>query len=132
MKVGNIWNWFIAKIIPISQNICFEAIQIGGKSNKVLEAWTEVCYQNFGGWETQTIWNLLKMCAEKFVSMRNKCDYTLVRLSLIGLWHIKHCWLFNAKFCFCIYTKYIWFGWVLWHINHCWLFNTKSCFYIYI
>ena len=24
------------------------------------------------------------------------------------------------------------FGWVLWHINHCWLFNAKSCLYIYI
>ena len=22
----------------------------------------------------------------------------------------------------------IWFGWVLWHINHCWLFNAKSNF----
>ena len=26
----------------------------------------------------------------------------------------------------------VWFGWVLWHINHCWLFNAKSSFYIYI
>ena len=26
----------------------------------------------------------------------------------------------------------IWFGWVLWHINHCWLFNAKSFLYIYI
>ena len=26
----------------------------------------------------------------------------------------------------------IWFGWVLWHINHCWLFNAKSSLYIYI
>ena len=26
----------------------------------------------------------------------------------------------------------IWFGWVLWHINHCWLFNAKFCLYIYI
>ena len=23
----------------------------------------------------------------------------------------------------------IWFGWVLWHINHCWLFNAKFCLY---
>ena len=23
------------------------------------------------------------------------------------------------------------FGWVLWHINHCWLFNAKSSLYIY-
>ena len=31
--------------------------------------------------------------------------------SLFGLifWHINHCWLFNAKFCFYIYIKYIWF-----------------------
>ena len=26
----------------------------------------------------------------------------------------------------------IWSGWVLWHINHCWLFNAKSSIYIYI
>ena len=26
----------------------------------------------------------------------------------------------------------IWFGLVLWHINHCWLFNAKSSLYIYI
>ena len=26
----------------------------------------------------------------------------------------------------------VWFGLVLWHIHHCWLFNAKSCFYIYI
>ena len=26
----------------------------------------------------------------------------------------------------------IWFSWVLWHINHCWLFNAKSSLYIYI
>ena len=26
----------------------------------------------------------------------------------------------------------IWFGWVLWHINHCWLFNAKPAVYVYI
>ena len=26
----------------------------------------------------------------------------------------------------------LWFGLVLWHINHCWLFNAKSCYYMYI
>ena len=26
------------------------------------------------------------------------------------LWHINHCWLFNAKSCFCLYIKYIRFG----------------------
>ena len=33
-----------------------------------------------------------------------------------------------------IYIKYdlIWSSWVLWHIKHCWLFNAKSCLYIYI
>ena len=24
------------------------------------------------------------------------------------------------------------FGLVLWHINQCWLFNAKFCFYMYI
>ena len=26
----------------------------------------------------------------------------------------------------------VWFGLVLWLINNCWLFNAKSCFYMYI
>ena len=26
----------------------------------------------------------------------------------------------------------VWFGLILWHINHCWLFNAKSSLYIYI
>ena len=26
----------------------------------------------------------------------------------------------------------VWFHLFLWHINHCWLFNAKSYFYIYI
>ena len=51
------------------------------------------------------------------------------------LWHINRYWLFNAKSCFYIYIKSIWFGLVwsgLWHINRYWLFDAKSCFYIYI
>ena len=40
--------------------------------------------------------------------------------------------LFNAKFSFYIYIKFIWFGLVLWHINLCRLFNAKSSTYIYI
>ena len=28
----------------------------------------------------------------------------------LGLYYIKHCWLFNAKSCVYIYVKYIWFG----------------------
>ena len=55
----------------------------------------------------------------------------------LGLWHINHCRLFNAKSSLYIYTKYIGFanflyiyikyiGWVLWHINHYRLFNVKS------
>ena len=39
-------NLFISKIISISQNICFEAIQNGNKSNQI-----------FGGWKIQTLWN---------------------------------------------------------------------------
>ena len=57
--------------------------------------------------------------------------YDLVGL---GLWHINHCRLFNAKSFFIhVYKIYnIWFGWVLRHFNHCWLFNAKSSIYIYI
>ena len=84
-------------------------------------------------------------------------------LVLLFLRHIKHCWLFNAKFSLYIYIKYIWFGLVgfygistivgylmpnrlytyilnmydlvllfLRHIKHCWLFNAKFSLYIYI
>ena len=44
------------------------------------------------------------------------------------LWHINHCWLFNAKSSLYIYIKYIWFDWVLWYTNHCRLFNAWSIF----
>ena len=37
------------------------------------------------------------------------CMYTYVRFSLVrfglGLWHIKHCWSFNAKSCFDTFLK---------------------------
>ena len=29
-------------------------------NQRVLQAWTEVCHQIFGGWEVQTMWNLQK------------------------------------------------------------------------
>ena len=35
-KLCIVWNWFIAKIIFVGQNICFETIQNGGKSNSAL------------------------------------------------------------------------------------------------
>ena len=53
------WNWFIAKIILISKNICIEAIQNGSKSKRVIRAWTEICHQIFGDWEEPTMRNLL-------------------------------------------------------------------------
>ena len=37
--------------------------------------------------------------------------YGLVWFGLV-LWHINHCWLFNAKSSLYIYIKYLWFGWV--------------------
>ena len=52
-----VWNGFMVKIILITQNICFGAIRNGNKSNCVLQAWTEACYQIFGSWEVQTMWN---------------------------------------------------------------------------
>ena len=29
-------------------------------------------------------------------------------------------------------SGFFWLGWLLWHINHFWSFNAKSCFHIYI
>ena len=40
--------------------------------------------------------------------------------------------LFNAKFILVKEVWLVWFCWGLWHINHCWLFNAKSCLWIYI
>ena len=43
-----VWNLVIAKIIFIFQiYICFEAIQSGGKSSRMLQAWTEVEFIKF-------------------------------------------------------------------------------------
>ena len=33
------------------KNICFEAIQDGGRSNWLLHAWIEVCHDIFGDWQ---------------------------------------------------------------------------------
>ena len=46
------------KKILSHKNICFKAIQNACKSNRVSQAWTEVCHEIFGGWEVQTMWNL--------------------------------------------------------------------------
>ena len=50
------------------------------------------------------------------------------------LWHIDHCWLFDANSFLYIYIEYLGFGFVgfLWCINYCWLFNATSSLYIYI
>ena len=40
--------------------ICFQIIQNCAKSNRELYAWTEVWHQIFGGWQVQTMWNVLK------------------------------------------------------------------------
>ena len=45
-------------MILIHKNICFEVIQNGDKSNKVLKAWTEVCHQLFSDKEVKIMWNL--------------------------------------------------------------------------
>ena len=42
------------------KNICFGVNPNGGKSDRVLQPWTEVCHQSFSGWEVQTIRNLQK------------------------------------------------------------------------
>ena len=44
------------------KNIYFEAIQNGGKLDSAIQAWIEVSYQIFGGWEVQTMWIYRKMC----------------------------------------------------------------------
>ena len=38
--------------------------------------------------------------------------------------------VFTISSLFCLAFGLIWFGCVLWHINHCCLFNAKSCFYV--
>ena len=51
----------------------------------------------------------------KPVKLRLKTDFVSYPTRAEGLvnmvlWHINHCWLFNAKSCFYIYIKYIGFG----------------------
>ena len=55
-----VWNWFTAKTILILKRFCFKMMQSGGKWNRVLKDWTEVCHQIFGGWEVQTMRHLQK------------------------------------------------------------------------
>ena len=50
------------------------------------------------------------------------------------LWHIKYCWLFNAKSFLYIFIKYLWFGLVRYYgiSTIVGLFNAKFSLYIYI
>ena len=71
------------------KNICFEAIQNINKSNRVLQAWIEVCHWIFAGWEVQTMWNLLKnmqyVCWSMFLSkyVYKEAEHGFVTASLI-------------------------------------------------
>ena len=58
----------------LAKNIYSEAIQNGSESNSVLEIWTEVCYQNFGGWEVQIMRNLRKNFLGIIMS-HHQCGY---------------------------------------------------------
>ena len=49
---------------------------------------------------TLTLWLSL-------VSEKSRHKNHIVCLVCLGLWHINYWRLFNAKFCFCIYTKYV-------------------------
>ena len=48
-KLCIFWNWFLAKIILISQKKCFKAIQNGSKLNRVLQTQIAICHQIFAG-----------------------------------------------------------------------------------
>ena len=39
--------------MPRKKN-CFEVIQNGGDSNRILQVWIEICYEISGGGEVQT------------------------------------------------------------------------------
>ena len=67
-------NYFI---LP---KICFEAIQNDSKSNRPVQASTEVCHQIFGGWQMKTMWNLPK----NFVMVMEK-DVLLKKMFTNGL-----------------------------------------------
>ena len=41
------------------------------------------------------------------------------------LWRLLYTFSYSHFF-------FVYFGLVLWHINHCWLFNAKSFLYMYI
>ena len=52
----------LQKLFQSHKNISSATIQNDNKSNRMLQAWTEVCYQIFAGWEVQTMWNSRRMC----------------------------------------------------------------------
>ena len=43
---------------------------------------------------------------------KERRPFSQINMVGLGLWHINHCRLFNAKSSLYIYIKYIWFGWV--------------------
>ena len=58
--------------------------------------------------------------------------YDLDWLDLYGKSTIAGFLMPNPLYTHILYIYMIWIGWFLWHINHCWLFNAKSPSYIYI
>ena len=67
--------------------------------------------------------------------MVNPLDSYMLNISdlvWLGLWHINHCRLYNAKSSLYIYIKYIWFFWVECNGIFIYLFIAKSTLYIYI
>ena len=57
-----------------------------------------------------------KLFSNLFISFWKLTLYHILLVLRVGwlvgliLWHINHCWLFNAKSSLYIYVKYIWFG----------------------
>ena len=79
------WNGFIAKIILIAKNTCFEIIQNGRKSNRVIQAWTEVFLQIFSPNNVKFIEECI--CTEKYVfykkMLANGLNMSLPRLDWV-------------------------------------------------
>ena len=65
------------------------------------------------------IWVFYNIFASGWCNDNDRIYQSVVKSILIS-WYVDW-WSYQALI-----------GLVLWHINHCWLFNAQSCFYIYI
>ena len=77
----------VQKLFKYRKKNCYDAIQINGKSSRMLLAWTEIYHQFFASWKVQTTWNSRKNVWFIRKACFNKIN--VYKRAKTCLWHYK-------------------------------------------